>query len=93
MKIAATQIWTIRRGHRKHYEDEIEGMIRQMKIEGGTLDDCVAELHLVADFVRSQAQGLKDLWPNLLQGTYYESWEREQNKTGEADILLPKSDP
>jgi hypothetical protein len=67
-------------GHRKYYEDEIEGMVRQMKIEGGTLDDCVAELHLVADFVRSQAQGLKDLWPNLLQDTYFEFWEREQNR-------------
>jgi hypothetical protein len=67
-------------GHRKYYEDEIEGMIRQMKIEGGTLDDCVTELRLLANFVRLQAEGLKDLWPNLLQGTYYESREQEQNR-------------
>jgi hypothetical protein len=80
-------------GLRKYYEEEIEGMVRQMKIDGGTLEDCVAELHLLADFVRSQADGLKALWPNLLQDTYYEIWEREQNKTSEADTRLPKNDP
>jgi hypothetical protein len=40
-------------GLRKCYEDEIEGTIRQMKIEGGTVDDCIAELNLLAGFVRS----------------------------------------
>jgi hypothetical protein len=29
------------------YQQEIETMIRQMKIEGGTLDECVAELKLL----------------------------------------------
>ena len=31
-------------GLRRYYEEEIEMMVRQMKIEGGTLFDCVAEL-------------------------------------------------
>ena len=43
--------------HRVYYEEEIEGMIRQMKIEGGTLEDCTRKLHLLADFVRAQAAG------------------------------------
>ena len=80
-------------GLRKYFEEEIEGMVRRMKVDGGVLDDCVAELHLLADFVRSQAVGLKDLWPTLMLDTYYEIWEREQNKTGEADTRLPKSNP
>jgi hypothetical protein len=28
-----------------YQQEELEDMIRQMKIEGGTLDDCVAEMH------------------------------------------------
>jgi hypothetical protein len=54
-------------------------MIRLMKIDGGTLDDCIAELNLLADFVRSQADSLKDVWPTLLKDTYYEEWERNKN--------------
>jgi hypothetical protein len=30
---------------RKYYQEEIEAAIRQMKIRGGTLDDCIAELN------------------------------------------------
>ena len=56
-------------GIRKYYEDEIEGAIRQMKIEGGTLDDCVDELNLLADFVHSKANGLKVEWSTLLMDT------------------------
>ena len=59
-------------GHRKYHQEEIETMVRQMKIEGGTLEDCTAELRLLADFVHSQADGLRDAWPTLLQGTHYE---------------------
>ena len=44
---------------RRYYEGEIEAMIRQMKVEGGTLEDCIAELNILANFVRSQAEGVK----------------------------------
>ncbi len=54
---------------RVYYEEEIEGMIRQMKIEGGSLEDCTRELHLLADFVRAQADGLAEAWPELLRDT------------------------
>lgn len=60
------------KGHRVYYEEEIEGMIRQMKIEGGTLEDCTRELHLLADFVRAQADKLAEAWPELLSDTVYE---------------------
>jgi hypothetical protein len=46
-------------------------MIRQMKIQGGTLDDCIAELKILANFVQSQADALTDAWPNLLKDTVY----------------------
>ncbi len=58
---------------RVFYEEEIEGMIRQMKIEGGTLEDCTRQLHLLADFVRAQADGLAEAWQELLSDTYYET--------------------
>jgi hypothetical protein len=77
-------------GYRKYYEDEIEAMIRLMKIEGGSLDDCIAELNLLADFVRSQTDGLKDVWPTLLKDTYYEEWERNKN---EADAANEGAEP
>jgi hypothetical protein len=44
------------------YEEEIERMIRRMKIEGGNLEDCTRQLHLLADFVRAQADGLAEAW-------------------------------
>ena len=47
-------------------------MIRQMKIEGGSLEDCTRELHLLADFVLAQADGLREAWPELLRDTVYE---------------------
>jgi hypothetical protein len=77
-------------GLRKYYEGEIEAMIRQMKIEGGTLGDCMAEVNLLADFVRSQADGLKGTWPTLLKDTYYEEWEQKQN---EADAASGIAEP
>ena len=58
-------------GFRKYYEKEIEMMIRQMKIQGGTLDDCITELRILANFVRSQADALTDAWPDLLKDTVY----------------------
>jgi hypothetical protein len=64
--------------HRVYYEEEIEGMIRRMKIEGGTLEDCTRELHLLADFVRAQADGLREAWPELLDDTYYEIWKKRK---------------
>lgn len=57
---------------RKFYEEEIESMIRQMKVEGGSLDECSRELRLLADFIRSKAEGLEDEWPDLLKDTIYE---------------------
>lgn len=72
-------------GLRRYYEEEIEMMVREMKIEGGTLVDCVAELRKLAEFISSQADGLSDAWPNLLQETAYEDWEQSQNETGAAD--------
>jgi hypothetical protein len=70
-------------GLRKYYQDEIETMIRQMKTEGGTLDDCLAELRLLAEFVHSQADTLKDGWPNLLQAASYEGSEQRPADTGD----------
>jgi len=72
-------------GFRLYYQDEIKTMVRQMKIDGGTLEDCIAELRLLAEFVRSQADGLSDEWPSLLQGTVYESLMQGQDDTGAAD--------
>jgi hypothetical protein len=60
------------------YEEEIERMIRRLKIEGGTLDDCTRELHLLADFVRAQADGLREAWPTLLDDTYYAIWKKRR---------------
>jgi hypothetical protein len=64
--------------HRVYYEEEIERMICRMKIEGGTLEDCTRELHLLADFVRAQAEGLAEAWPELLHDTYYEIWKKRR---------------
>lgn len=58
-------------GLRKYYQEEVESMIRLMKIEGGTLDDCTAELQLLADFVRSHAEGLREAWPDLLRDSRF----------------------
>jgi hypothetical protein len=79
-------------GFRKYNEGEIETMIRQMKIEGGTLDDCIAELNILADFVHSQANGLTDAWPDLLKDTYYERWKQRKSETGTTEDPVPKSD-
>jgi hypothetical protein len=79
-------------GFRKYYEGEIETMIRQMKIEGGALDDCIAELNILADFVHSQANGLADAWPDLLKDTYYERWEKRKSETGNAGTPVRKNE-
>ncbi len=63
-------------GLRKLCQEEIESMICLMKIEGGTLDDCAAELQLLADFVRSQAEGIREAWRDPLKGTIHEIHER-----------------
>ena len=67
-------------------------MIRQMKIEGGTLEDCIAELNILADFLHSQANTLTDAWPDLLKDTYYEIWEQRKNETGTAGATMPTSE-
>ncbi len=77
---------------RNYYQEEIETAIRQMKIEGGTLDDCIAELKILADFVRSRADALGDAWPNLLNDTYYAIWEQRKNEIGAAGAPGCKSD-
>ena len=64
--------------HRVYYQEGIERMICQMKIEGGSLEDCTRELHLLADFVRAQADGLAGVWPELLSDTYYEIWKKRR---------------
>jgi hypothetical protein len=64
---------------RSYMEKEIESSVRQMRIEGATLEDCEAELQLLADFVRGKADGLRAAWPELMKGT---SWEL--NQQGEA---------
>lgn len=77
---------------RKYFQEELESMIRQMKIEGGTLDDCIAELHILADFVRSQAATIKDAWPTLLKDTACEEWEQRQNESGIKGVPMDKTE-
>jgi hypothetical protein len=80
-------------GFRKYYQGEIETMIRQMKIEGGTLDDCIAELNILADFIHSQADALTDAWPTLLKDTACEQWEQRQNEAGITGVPMWVRDP
>lgn len=77
---------------RKYYQEEIETAIRQMKIRGGTLDDCIAELNILADFIRSQADALTDAWPTLLKDTACEQWEQRQNEAGITGVPMGESD-
>ena len=77
---------------RKYYQEELESMIRQMKIEGGTLDDCIAELNILADFVRSQVAIIRDAWPTLLKDTACEEWEQRQNESGTTGVPMRKSE-
>jgi hypothetical protein len=65
---------------RVYYEEEIERMIRRLKIEGGTLEDCTRELHLLADFARAQADGLREAWPTLLHDTVYEQRKKQHER-------------
>ena len=78
-------------GFRKYYQEEIEAMIRMMKIEGGTLDDCIAELRILADFVRSQADSLTDAWPDLLKDTVYARSTPVSGDDLEEERELPRS--
>lgn len=83
---------TVAAAFRKYYQGEIESMIRQMKIEGATPDDCVAELNILANFVQSQADTLKDAWPTLLKDTACEQWEQKQNEAAITGVPMSKSD-
>jgi hypothetical protein len=65
-KVAAIRIYV---------EQELTTTIRQMLIEGGTVDDVEAELHILADYVRGQADTLRARWPDLMKGTV---WEEHQ---------------
>jgi hypothetical protein len=47
----------------------IDEGIMQMRLDGGMLEDCEAELHLLADFVRAQAHGLRATWPDMMRDT------------------------
>jgi hypothetical protein len=58
-------------GLRKYYQEEIESMIRLMKIEGRTPEDSIADMSILADLVRSQADSFRDAWPELPKDTYY----------------------
>jgi hypothetical protein len=78
-------------GFRKYYEVEIEAMIRQMRIQGGTLDDCIAELRILANFVQSQADALTDAWPDLLKDTVYARSIPFSGGGLEKDRELPRS--
>ena len=64
---------------RAYYQEELEQMIRHMKIEGGTLEQSVEEINKLADYLRDQATHLPERWPTLLKGTGYEEWEKRQN--------------
>ncbi|MGA2047170.1 MAG: hypothetical protein ABSG96_05730 [Terracidiphilus sp.] len=79
-------------GHCKYYQDEIENTIRLMKIEGGTLDDCIAELNILADFIYAQADALRDAWPNLLKDTVCEQWEQRQSENRTSGVPMRNSD-
>jgi hypothetical protein len=65
-------------------EQEIESVVRQLRIDGATLEDCEAELHLLADFVRAQADGLRAAWPELMKGT---AWELKQQRRTISDLI------
>jgi len=77
---------------RKYYQEELESMIRQMKIGGGTLEDCIAELNILADFLHSQADALPDAWSTLLKDTGCEEWEKRQNEAGITGVPMSESD-
>ena len=53
-------------GLRVFYQDELDEGIRQMKLDGATLEDCVAELHILADWLHKQAEGLPAAWETLI---------------------------
>lgn len=56
-------------------QDEIETMIRQLRIERADLAVVIVELRRLADFVSAQADNLSTTWPDLLDGTAAESLE------------------
>lgn len=65
-------------------EKEIESTIRQMRIDGATVEDCEAELDLPADFVRAHADGLRTAWPEPMKDT---GWELKQQKRSLTDAF------
>jgi hypothetical protein len=52
---------------RIYMERAIEEAVRLMKYEGATLEDCEAELRVLADFVRVQVVGLRAARQELLE--------------------------
>jgi hypothetical protein len=56
---------------RQFMEEEIKGTVRQMRINGATLDDIEAELFILADSVRAQAEGLRAEWPDMMRDTIW----------------------
>ena len=77
---AETRIYVA--AHRPIYEEKIESWVRLMKIEGAQLEDLVAELNILADFVRAQADGLAEAWPTLLDDTIYMMHQRGESIGG-----------
>ena|ERR1700694_4879819 len=71
-------------GTRVYIEQEIESAVRQLRIDGATLEDCEAELHLLADFVRARADGLRVAWPELMRNTV---WELHQQGRSVSDAI------
>ena len=52
-------MYDVARAHRIYYQNELDNMIRQMQIDGASVENCEAELRLLADFIRAKADLLK----------------------------------
>ena len=49
----------VARAFRIYCQGELESMVRQMRDEGASIEDCEAELRVLADFVQAKADSLK----------------------------------
>jgi hypothetical protein len=76
------------RAVRRYTEGEIKTLVRQMKIDGALLEDCEAELHILADFVRGIAEELRSAWPVLLEeGGFAKALARLQEPIASAEFM------
>src|ERR1035437_6594178 len=76
---------------RIYMERAVEEAVGQMKYDGATLEDCEAELQVLADFVRVQVDGLRAAWPELLEADDYADWLLSQRGTVAEDVDLEDS--